>query len=340
MADGNAPLPAGLLPVPLRPEHGAAAAAAARGACHVLQLEHLSDHFAADQLFAGTAIPRMPREISGPARRACTVERRRELVRVFAAMRASIAPAADRSALRVPPRRPPSSPITRDPACGGRIEPALMIRRVSKPRARSSPLPNPHDARRPDLRAGFDRRGTARASVDAGASPTRSSAARAREPVARRRRQRAEERPRDGRRRVHAGSDARQRPARRRHQRAEERPRRQAAAAGLRHPAAAAGGSATTSAGGGTFARPRPRREQHAPSPPAATFATTRAASSAAPRPPPRRPIPATRERAVPGSRAAAASRALAVGRAEPRRSASPAAAAARAAAITAASAL
>ena len=40
----------------------------ARSVRHVLQLEHLSDHFFgfADQLFAGTAIPRMPREIPGP----------------------------------------------------------------------------------------------------------------------------------------------------------------------------------------------------------------------------------------------------------------------------------
>ena len=35
---------------------------------HVLQLEHLSDHFFgfADRLFAGTSIPRMKREIPGP----------------------------------------------------------------------------------------------------------------------------------------------------------------------------------------------------------------------------------------------------------------------------------
>ena len=40
----------------------------ARSVRHVLQLERLSDHFFgfADQLFAGTAIPRMPREIPGP----------------------------------------------------------------------------------------------------------------------------------------------------------------------------------------------------------------------------------------------------------------------------------
>ena len=40
----------------------------ARSVRHVLQLEHLSDHFFgfADRLFAGTSIPRMKREIPGP----------------------------------------------------------------------------------------------------------------------------------------------------------------------------------------------------------------------------------------------------------------------------------
>ena len=217
----------------------------ARSVRHVLQLEHLSDHFFgfADQLFAGTAIPRMPREIPGPG----SGEHKMQNVGAnsfasFAAMWASIAAGssiAGCSARSSAPTRHPRQLHETRVCGGGRIEPGRRARASAADRGLVGRLPNSTRCPAPDLRAGFDRRGDGpRKYVDGCVTDqivrgtARGSGRWLGDDVSEQRNVRG-----DGRRRV-TPHHARQRRWLGDDIRAEERPRRQAAAAAsMRHQA-------------------------------------------------------------------------------------------------------